>query len=411
MLRADLEPHLLDEQQCKEHATRQVLSFITLPDTKEGDPPDVRPAPGAPSFSLEDLPDEAFSGGRELFNWKSRDIYDVDGLLLFRDLTLDIGRGRELHVRTAASDLLQTQVWCKCFKGPFAPGDKALIENALKELRRYPDLEPFIVDEEENVRLVAYNHPDTGVLCYSRRDPHKRFVSKLGELLIIPIEPSQPPENPESLFAVWSPYDTVGRHSVAHLRGVWEQNLALLPPLPKNREVLPDKIREARKSVMDERVILEVPFVSQETPKTCAVASALMLLSHHGITRKRLEDLGATYAVIATNMKCDINNGAAPKDQVIEVNRLLALAGSQLKAEPDTTPTFAKARDELTARRPLKIGDGHARVAAGFKELGGQDWLWIYDPLPENQGRKCCVPWTESTPRDFMYVRLPKPPA
>jgi len=405
MLQSDLQPHLLDEQECKEHATRSVLSFITLPETKERDPPDVRPAPGVPSFSLEDLPDDAFSGGPELFNWKSRDIYDVNGLLLFRDLTLDIGRGREWHVRTAASDLLQTQVWCECRKGPFAPSDKTLIENALKELRRYPDLEPFTVDDEENVRLVAYSHPNTGILCYSRSDPDERFVSKLGEPLIIQIEPYVPPENPESLFAVWSPYDLVGRHTITHLRQVWEQNLAFLPPLPKNRTDLPNKIREARKTVLDEHFVFpEVPFVSQTTPKTCAVAAALMLLNHHGIDIKKLVP-PVTEQEIAINMKVE-PDGARPEDQVVEVNRLLGLAGAKLQAVPDADPTFKEAQDELAADRPLKIGGGHARVAAGFKlQLGGQDWLWIYDPLPENIGKKCCVPWTKDTGTDFMYVK------
>jgi len=405
MLGDDLLPHLLDEQQCKEHATRQVLSFITPPDTREGDPPGVRPAPGAPSFSLEELPDDAFSGGGELFNWKSRDIYDADGLLLFRDLTLDIGAGRKLHVRTAASDLLQTQVWCKCFPGPFAPSDKTLIANALRELRRHPDLEPFSVDDEDNVRLVAYSHPDTGILCYSRSDPDKRFVSKLGEPLVIPLKPDAPPENPESLLAVWSPYDLVGRHTLIHLRQVWEQNLALLPPLPENRTELPGKIREARKSVREEHIVTpEVPFVSQRTPKTCAVAAALMLLKHHGINISNLVP-PVTEQEIADNMRCE-PDGARPEDQVTEVNRLLALAGANLQAVPDADPTFREARDELAVGRPLKIGGGHARVVAGFKvQLGGQDWLWIYDPLPENIGQKCCVPWTQDTGKDFMYVK------
>lgn len=406
MLRSDLQPHLLDEQECKEYATRQVLSFITLPDTKEGDPPDVRPAPGAPSFSLEDLRAEAFSDGPELFNWKSRDIYDADGLLLFHDLTLDIGSGRELHVRTAASDLLQTQVLYDCFKGPFDPSDNTLIENALKELRRHPDLEPFIVDDEENVRLVAYSHPNTGILCYSRSDPDERFVSKLGEPLIIPLKPDKPPENPESLFAVWSPYDMVGRHSIAHLRQVWEQNLTFLPPLPKHRTELPDNIREARKTVLNEHFVTpEVPFVPQKTPKTCAVAAALMLLKYHGIDINKLVP-PVTEQEIATNMKCFELDGAFPEDQVKEVNRLLGLAGAKLQAVPDATPTFEEARDELAVDRPLKIGGGHARVAAGFKEqLGGQDWLWIYNPLPENIGKKCLVPWTQDTGQDFMYVK------
>lgn len=410
MVSPNLQPRFLSEQECKENATRQILSFITLPDTKDGDPPDVRPAPGAPTFSLDDLSDEAFVDGPELFNWKSRDVYDVDGLLLFRTQTLDLRSGGEWHVCAAASDLLQRQAWCICSDQSSGLSDETLIAKALVELRRHRDLEPFIVGDED-VRLVSYSYPYLGILCYSRSDPGARFILKLGESLVIPVEPYRHSENTDSLTLFWSPYDLVGRHSVAHFRQLWEWNMALLPPLPKSRKDLPSAIREARKSVRDEHIIKPVlELIPQETATTCAVATALMLLKHHGVDRERLKDLGATYDVIATNMNCQ-PEGAPPEDQVREVNRLLALVGSKLKAELDRVPGFGKARGELLANRPLKIGGGHARAAAGFKaQFGGQDWLWIFDPLPEKKGRTCCEAWTEGTPRDFMYVRPPESP-
>lgn len=406
MLRPDLRPRYLDEQECKEMATRQILSFITLPDTKEGDPPHVRPAPGASLFPFEDLTDEAFGDGPELFNWKSRDIYDVDGLLLFRDQTLDLGADREWHVLTAASDLLQTQAWCVCSHGSRALSDKALIENALKGLRSHPDLEPFVADDEENVRLVAYSHPNVGILCYSRSDPDARFVFKLGEPIVIPLGAYKPPENPQSLTAFWSPYDMVGRHTIAHYRQLWEQNMALLPPLPENREGLLDAIREARKRVRNEHLVKpKLTLIPQKTPTTCAVATALMILRHHRIDIAKLVP-PVTEQEIAENMRCE-PDGATPEDQVIEVNRLLALAGSKLQAVLDYNPTFDEARSELSEDRPLKIGTkGHARAVAGFRaDLGGKDWFWIFDPLPENLGKTCCVPWTRGTGLDCMYVK------
>lgn len=411
MLSPEMQPRFLSEQECKENATREILSFITLPDTKEGEPPDVRPAPGAPSFSFDDLSDKAFVDGPELFNWKSRDVYDVDGLLLFRTQTLTLSSGDEWHVCSAASNLLQRQAWCVCSDQSPALSDETLIAKALLELRRHHGLEPFIVGDED-VRLVSYSYPYLGILCYSRSNPDARFIFKLDEPLIIPVEPYRHSENTDSLTLVWSPYDSVARHTFAHFRRLWEQNMALLPRLPNSRKDLPGAIRAARKSVRDEHIVKPVlKLIPQETDKTCAVATALMLLKHHGIELKTLEEEhGVTHDQIATNMKCK-PDGAPPEEQVREVNRLLALVGSKLKAEPDGGPSFDKAQAELSENRPFKIGGGHARAVAGTKaQLGGKDWLWIFDPLPVKKGRTCCEAWTEGTPRDFMYVRPPKSP-
>jgi hypothetical protein len=410
MLRPEFQPNFLNEQDCKENATRQLLSFITLPSTEAETPPPLETATDEVFFPYDALTDEAFTSGPELFNWKSRDIYDVDGLLLFRDMTLDLGSGREWHVRTAASDLLQTQVLCMCDHQAPALSDKAQIENALRELRRYPDLEPFIVDEKENVRLVAYSNPNLGILCYSRKYPAARFVSKLGEPLIIQVKPYEPPAHPESLLSVWSPYDTVERHTIARLRQLWEENMARLPLLPKNREELQGAIRKAHvPGIVEHMVKPPLKLIAQQSEKSCAVASALMLLTHHGISLERLGQLNppVRYQDIAHRMKCDINNGALPEAQLTEINRLLDLVGSNLEAVLDRDPTFDEAREELVADRPVKFGvPGHARAVAGFRaEPGDRNWLWLYDPLPPNQGEICLVPWTEGTNQDFIYVK------
>ena len=398
LLKLDSQPNFLSEQECKEIATRQMLSFITLPDTEAEAPPQLRLASGKSMFSLDALHDEAIGEGPELFNWKSRDIYDVNGLLLFREQTLDLGSGNEWHVCTAASDLLQTQVWCACdYDGP-APNVETLIARALAELRDNTDLEPLIVEGEEDIRLVSYSYPNLGIPCYTPTNPASKFVIKLEDLTIIPIEPYTPQKNPESLTAVWSPYEIVVRSPIAQLNKLWKRNRGLLPALPKTLEDLPDAIRAARASILEQHFITpQLTLIPQKTSVSCAAATAQMILKHHGIN-------GTPQLAIADDMHTG-SSGPTPENQLKVVNSLLAGTGLQAVPEPD--PSFEKAQIEIRAGRPFKTGGPlHARAVGGFRaEVGDVNWLYIYDPQPENQGKICCERWNAELHNNFMYVK------
>ncbi len=405
MRRPELQPYFLSEQECKEIATRQMLSFITPPDSQAEPPPHVRPPSGESLFSYAAIPDDAFGDGPEIFNWKSRDIYDVDGLLLFRDQTLDLGSGNEWHVRTAASELLREQVWCVCAYGAPDRSLKVLIERALAELRNDADLEPFIAKDEENVRLVAYSYPRLGILCYSRTDHDAKSVIDIESLTIISIAQPTPPDNPEAVMAVWSPYDVVVRSTTAHFRGLWKRNLRTLPALPESREALLDAIRDAEDPnlAQNQHIIKpELTLIPQDRDERCAAATAQMILEHYGLNDK-------TQAEIADVMQTT-SIGATPENQEAGLN--VILNGRGYKAELDTGPTYEEALIELSANRPLKTGGPiHARAVAGFRvEPSGKKWLYIYDPQPTGLGSKCCEVWDQETHKNFMYVKPPKPP-
>lgn len=400
MLRPDLQPYFLDEQQCKEFATRQMLSFITFPDSEIEPPPHVRPASGESLFSFNAIPDKAFGDRPELFNWKSRDIYDVDGLLLFRDQTLDLGSGNEWHVRVAANSLLREQVWCTCAYAEPEPNRslKVLVENALAVLRGNDSLEPFIVADEENVRLVAYNYPRLGILCYSRADHDARFVLDIENLTVISLEQQTPSANSESVTAVWSPYDAVNRSTAAHFCGLWQRNLLTLPALPESHADLPDDIREAENFVLEQHIVnpMLTP-IAQESDAHCAAATAQMILAHYDLNNR-------SQAEVADLMQTG-PTGAKPEDQLTGLNEILK--GSPYIATLDNGPTYAEALDELRADRPLKTGGPiHARAVAGFRvETNGKKWLYIFDPRPTGQGSICCEIWDEAIHKNFMYVR------
>jgi hypothetical protein len=391
-----LDPKFLSEQECKEIATRQMLSFITLPDAETERPPHQIPASRQSLFSLDALPRGAIEERPPFFNWMSRDIYDVDGLLLFREQMLDLGDGNEWCVRVAASDLLRTPVDC-IYGGP-SMNLEALKERALEELRNHFDLAPLIVEGENDVRLVSYNDPSLGILCYSRENPDAKFAIKLLDLTVIPVKPYESPENPESLITVWSPYDIVTRSTIAYFRRLWERNMDLLPKLPKTRKKLVNAIGRARASILDERMTAPaLPLIPQKQSFLCAPASAKMILGQHGI-----QDL--SQAAIARAMHTDHHHGTTPENQVNGLNNLVA---GILRAVPEPQPTFEKAQSEIRANLPFKIGDpGHARAVGGYRaEVGGKNWLYINDPEPTNQGRICCESWDARFHGDFMYVR------
>ena len=100
----------VSEARSKEIATRQLLSFLSVTD-EEQDANGRRRAPSKKLFSLSRIPDDAKLDASPLLKWQTREIYDVDGALLFLDQILDLGGDNRIEVRTAANDLLRTPVW------------------------------------------------------------------------------------------------------------------------------------------------------------------------------------------------------------------------------------------------------------------------------------------------------------
>lgn len=391
-----VEPDFLSEQACKKIATRQILSFLPLSDTKAELLPHLRHATGESFFSFEALPAEAIGDGPALFNWMSHDIYDVDGLLLFRDQALDIGSGYQLCIRVAASDLLATPVRCTT-AGPQV-NLKALKERALAELLNQPDFEPIVEEGEEDVRIVCYSYPKLGILCRRQHDPATKFVIDLWDLIIIPVVPDSPQENPESEIAVWSPYDIVVRSTIAQFRWLWKRNMDLLPLLPESIKGLPDEIRKASNFVSPLVTIKKPPLklFPQEEQNYCAAAAVQMILDHHG------QKFGQ--AAIASAMNT-VMGGSSPQDQEAGINKLLA--GTKLQAELDEQPSPEKAQGEILANRPFKVGIPiHARTVRGFQiGMGNKTWLDILDPSPQNKGSLCFEPWDATPHGNFIYVR------
>jgi hypothetical protein len=93
----DLESTLVTELESKVYASRQTLLFLALPkENQDRERSRAEQKAARESFvQFDKIPPDQFSDGKELFRWSTRPIYDVDGLLLFRDHTLTLGGGEE----------------------------------------------------------------------------------------------------------------------------------------------------------------------------------------------------------------------------------------------------------------------------------------------------------------------------
>src|SRR5690606_8958892 len=115
----------------------------------------------------------------------------------------------------------------------------------------------------------------------------------------------------------------------------------------------------------------------------CAVATAQMILSWHGINKSQEE--------IAREMRTG-TDGTANDDQV---RGYALLSNRSLAAELDLTASFSEATNEIhEGRRPFKSGiPGHARAATGWKTVdnsneGSVNWVYILDPWPVGEGKE-----------------------
>jgi hypothetical protein len=404
----EFRPNFLTEQQSKEIATRQVLSFLFIPETE---PPDSRKrrdrAPSKALFAFRKIPEDGFIDARQILNWQSRPVYDVDNLLLFRDQTIRLNDGiNSLHVRVTHNDLLRTPVWMVRAGKTWDIDD--LIDRVISVIQAKPDLEPELRDGEKRPRLICYGYPKLGVLCASHSRPERRFIVDLWDLTFIPLKPEERGElqngseplteggAPESVTIIWSPYDMVTRGTVDHFRSLWNHNVTSLPPLPASRQNLPGAIAMARNTIVEElttnpELILE----GQQTNVFCAPATARMILRNHNIDR--------TQGQIATTMGTT-PDGTLPQSQA---NAIEVLTRNTFLGSLDVTTSFSEAKDEVRDNRPFKTGGiAHARACGGFKVDGdGKEWLYIYDPLPANQGDTYFENWLADYHCNYMYVR------
>src|SRR5688500_19772053 len=82
----DLESTFVTEEDSRLYASQQILLFLSVPEDHDDHQPFTAKERARESLvPFDKIPPDAFSNNKGLFRWTTRPIYDIDGLLLFRD--------------------------------------------------------------------------------------------------------------------------------------------------------------------------------------------------------------------------------------------------------------------------------------------------------------------------------------
>lgn len=394
----DFLPLPISEAKSKQIATRQLLSFLSVRDD-EHDSKGRRRAPSKKLFSLSRIPDNAQLNAPPLLKWQTREIYDVDGALLFRDQILDLGGDNRIEVRTAANDLLKTPVWS--VRAGERLGVAAAIDKARETINDNPDLKPVLDDPAAPPKLVCYAYPKLGILAYRTNQPDLRFVVDLWDRTLFPVKNQAGPldagPSAESIKTVWSPYDLVSRATVDLFRERFNRHEAGLAPMPQTREQLLPAIAAARATIEELTTNPELfPVIGQQTNTFCAPATMAMILRHHSV----IKDQGFIAGVMQTSSV----TGTTPVNQADAIDDL---TDNKFVGKLDLTTSFSEGKEEIRENRPFKTGGvSHARACCGFMiEPNNKEWLYIYDPLPANKGNIYFESWDAGFHANYIYVR------
>lgn len=388
MISIDLSaPPTLSEEETTMIASRQLLEFLRVP-TEAGPNWD---APSKRGFLLSALPEGANVGA---FPWSTmNELFDVNGRLLFRDYVLDQGRGAELRIRTAASDLLRAPVWAVS-SGPKL--DLAgLTKVALSAMKNATigSLKP--IKFKGRVNWVVYSYPKIGIRCTLDTSPADEFIFDIGDHSVTPVNAFMTHSDPEDVTIAWSPFDTIAPSTIGLYRARWRKHFDSLPQVPARAANLKSALEATESTTVEERSVNpELQIVGQETDVYCALATAQMLLAHHGVIRSQDE--------IAEAMQVG-RSGTSVQNQL---SGFAVLSENMLAASLDETTSFSDGKLEILSNRPFKSGiPGHARACGGFKVQDEKCWLYIYDPWPPRQGSVYYENWDAVMHTNFIYLR------
>jgi hypothetical protein len=352
-------------------------------------------------------------------------IHDLNGQVLFYEFTVSSGKNQVGSIKASAGRVIGSPV-VTMELGPRKWSRGKAVERAEEEARRrFPHAK---LSEPE---LVCYCYPKLGVRIHAEDDRGRRgvivdvadgsVVERLGK------------DDGEG-FTAYSFYDEVAepqrevrlrrfaqadremeavrRENPALFQaGIFVEDVARIRDLFVSRSIrLVDQI-----SLYSSRVLKYGPRCSphdcfqlyaQQTSVYCAVATAQMILDFYR--------WNFTQDDIATTM----HTGAGGTQNPDQVAGYQSLSNQTLVATFDGTASWAEAKAEIDANRPVKSGiPGHARACAGWKQqnifiLGGapKRWLLIYDPWPWNAdicagGKIVWEDWDAVEHTNFITVR------
>ncbi len=380
----DLNSKYISESLSTEIANRQLLSFLRIP-VDAG--PNIQEPKSKSGFNIENLPEGDRSGV-----WIIREIHDVYLTLLFRDHIIRFDNTNEIRVRVASNDLLMAPVW-SVKAGPifdleaYSKKAQSYIEEKLPDLK-------LIFLEDERIPIICYSYPKMGLLCESIDSGMKTIVD-IADYTLMNVEDSKLHDDPEN-NTVWSPFDLLNNATIGQFGKSWKDSFERLPKFSAEPTQYYNDVATANESIIEEKTVKpELNLVGQKSRVFCAVATAEMILEHHG--------LNATQEQISIEMKTG-RSGTTNQNQVVGYE---SVSKGLLNGIYDRTASFSEAKDEIRNNRPFKSGiTGHARACGGYKiESENKMFLYIYDPWPPEIGEVYYEDWSTIFHTNYIYVR------
>lgn len=327
-------------------------------------------------------------------------IFDINGAPLFYDYTIKKGNEVLGTARAVASKILGAPVIAHEI-GPRYWDYDASVKKLTPKVKKELPKEKIV-----GTKLVCYSYPKLGVMFEmgDEQERRKNLIFDIADLSLIPEKP--PRRGVEGPYA-WSFYESLpedirkSRLKRYDLSDVWRRKIPervkidLRAAQPLARLV---NIKELM-CQLHLNVTKQLQFCDhyrydaarshhcfvlhgQQRNNYCAVATCQMILCYYRYYYTQDQIAPALNYSPATPLDpggCPANTSAGYEQ----------LSNNHLDATFDASPTWKKARDEIDALHPFKIGaDGHARACAGYSYI---DWicdgvtdrrLYIYDPWP-----------------------------
>ncbi len=375
----EIENNYVSKEKAREHATVTMLEFVLA---------------GTPG-----LEDEDWKGAT--INPEPLTIYDINGKKLYYQFSVEKDGKTVGGIKTAASKVLGASV-CTIELTPRAWDPDIALKKA-KEIAK----KQYEGAEITSTTLVCYGYPRIGVML-KLHDPktgeeQRLFIDASDYSVVQDRMPELGLEGP----GVWSLYESIPKEEWAQRVSDWEvddkharevitkAHSAGIDISKSLSEKELETLREALASPRSYKVISGFHLFGQEKPYYCAPATGQMIADYYDVSHTQdhiADEMGTASGGTTMSGQLDYYTGNPPD--------CLDKSGSY----DDYDCTWEKAKDEIDANRPLKSGvPRHARACAGWWS-DGTNYLYIYDPLPVNEGDRYWESWDSIEHTNYIYV-------
>lgn len=324
------------------------------------------------------------------------DIYDISGLLVFRDYRASISAGGELRVRVAGNRVLGAAIVS------IGVHDNPLdIDSRLDKARSI--FEQNKVTGIESV--VCHAYPRLGLL---RSEASSKFLVDLMDFSFLNITPGAPGQD-----VVWSVLERIPENAILLQVDTWEREKnALLQGEWRNLDDLELTIASLKNSIA--RAELNVHLLPQTHPWSCVPATGSMILNYFGFCTSESALIVAMKTVSnvgnPAGLGTDLKNELKGYQDVTAAKKFIVSSAAPPRFDLVTGSIVADGKGFPVKIGAIIKGAKHARAVAGWQSGPQGNFIYLNDPLPLGHGDFYKEHWLQYLHTDLVFVRPPAAP-